>query len=57
MYNENDMHCRECCCATCDLRGTDECLDGELVCMECDNGSHVDFCPWHSSENEGDERE
>lgn len=55
MYSENDKHCRECCCAACDLRGTDECLDGELVCMECDNGSHVDFCPWHSSENEGDE--
>lgn len=54
MYSDNDKHCRECLCATCDLRGMDGCLDGEAVCAECDNQSHTNYCPWHPSENEDD---
>lgn len=52
MYNENDRHCSECQCAMCDLRGTPDCLDGETVCAECDNESHVDDCPWYSNEDD-----
>ena len=33
MYNEMDKHCRECICVSCDLRGTDDCLEGADGCM------------------------
>lgn len=53
MYNEMDKHCRECICVSCDLRGTDDCLEGADGCDKCDNTYHIGHCWWHPDEREG----
>ena len=52
MYSEQNKHCRECLCTTCDLFQLDECLEGPDCCDKCDNTSHTAYCPWHPEENE-----
>jgi hypothetical protein len=53
MYSELDKHCRECICVSCDLRGTDDCLEGADGCDKCDNTCHTGHCWWHPDEREG----
>lgn len=49
-----DAHCRACICQTCDLRGTEGCLEGAALCeAKCDRESHTSACPWHPGENGG----
>ncbi len=50
MHNSNDRQCKECICAQCELRGTDECLDGPDTCDKCPNEDHVAYCPWFDGE-------
>lgn len=50
MYSEDNKHCRECICATCDLRNLDGCLYGQDLCDKCDNDSHCIRCVWHPEE-------
>ena len=51
MYSEQNKHCRECLCTTCDLFQLDGCLEGADCCDKCDNTSHTAYCPWHPEEN------
>lgn len=54
MYSEQNKHCRECICPSCDLFQTDECLEGVDGCEKCDNSSyHIGHCWWHPDEREG----
>lgn len=51
---EENPHCRECICRSCDLAWTDGCLEGADHCiMKCDRESHTRTCPWHTNEREG----
>lgn len=50
MYSDQDKHCQECICGSCDLRGTDGCLEGANCCDKCDNTSHCRHCCWHPNE-------
>lgn len=45
-----DKHCRECVCTSCDVFGTEECLEGADICKKCDHTSHTEYCPWHPDE-------
>lgn len=45
-----EQHCRECICQSCDLLGTDSCLEGAAMCAKCDCTEHTGYCPWHPDE-------
>lgn len=51
---EEDPHCRECICRSCDLFQKDGCLEGADHCVtKCDHKSHTRACPWHPNERGG----
>lgn len=51
MRLEENPHCRECICRSCDLAWTDGCLEGADHCItKCDKESHTKACPWHTDE-------
>lgn len=51
---DEDPHCRECICRSCDLFQKADCLEGADHCItKCDHESHTRDCPWHTNEREG----
>lgn len=50
MYIEQNKHCRECVCPSCDLFQTEECLEDKDNCDRCDNTYHIGHCWWHPDE-------
>lgn len=51
---EENPHCRECICRSCDLFQKTDCLEGTDHCItKCDHESHTRACPWHTDEREG----
>ncbi len=50
MFSEDDKHCRECICRLCDLRGTDECIEGGDLCDKCQNDEHTGGCVYFDGE-------
>lgn len=50
MYSEQNEHCWECRCPSCNLFQTDECLEGKEFCERCENKTHTGYCPWHPEE-------
>ena len=49
-YDEQDKHCRECICPSCDIFKTADCLYGPDGCKKCEPDSHVGHCWWHPEE-------
>lgn len=49
-YDARDPHCQECICPSCDIFGTDECLEGADSCRKCETDSHICHCWWHPDE-------
>lgn len=49
-YDEQDKHCRECICPSCDIFKTADCLYGPDGCKKCEPDTHVGHCCWHPYE-------
>lgn len=52
MFDEDNSQCRECLCTECDLRGTDNCLEGADQCNRCDNTSHLVGCVYYDDDDD-----
>ena len=50
MYSESDAQCRECICATCIFRETDDCLEDADMCARCKNDEHCADCVYYEEE-------
>jgi hypothetical protein len=51
MYDEDNKHCNECICRGCELRGTDNCLEGNELCNDCKNEDHTSGCVYFEVED------